>query len=342
MTKLPKPVRKIIPNGTVPRAYIAAVILLALSFIIAESYIMWLLREGYWTAKNNQWQVEGVQNSVQTSMTAYQVYNAIYILSQVYMVILCLEAVATENFIQIFASVGFYFVCLVYAVARYIAFYLYPTLTANIFLRDENMHHMQLSVIGTYVAAIVFLAILSWKLKTEVGWSVYKKFGADNLLHRSYKWYQILMLLLKLDIFFVVSYLIQMSILVLKVDNPETWIQMTVFIPFSIGTLAASFYSLRMENRSIMRTVMICYTLSVGYFIFKIYRVCRAEILNKPGDPYQDSRPYFMITIVATMLLVIASAIVSLFCIRNFDNGLKEAIEYEKMKRDHHRAYNTN
>ncbi|KAI8321903.1 hypothetical protein GQ54DRAFT_260913 [Martensiomyces pterosporus] len=268
------------------------------------------------------------------------VYNAIYILSQVYMVIICLEAVATENTIQVIAALFFYFVCLVYSVTRYIAFYLLPSLAAKMFLRDNNMHTLQIGVIVMYCMSLVSLVVLSWKLKKEVGWSVYKKLGADVALHRAYKWHQNLVMLLKLDIFFIGSYLIQMTALVLKADDTETWLQITVFIPFSIVVVFLAFYALHGERRRLMIGVTWCLVLSVGYFIFKIARVCRSDIIGQPGDPYEDNRPYFMITIVATMLLVIATAVVSVLCTQNFDAGLKEAIAYDRMKRNHNKLYN--
>ncbi|KAJ1962197.1 hypothetical protein GGI12_002788 [Dipsacomyces acuminosporus] len=327
------------PREAVPRNYVLAVVLLASSFIIVESYILFLTNEGHKAAKANQWQVPGIQDAVTTSMTAYKVYNVIYILSQVYMIVICIEAVATANTIQVIAAVMFYFVCLVYAVTRYVGFYVLPSLTAKMFLRDKNMHTLQIGVIVMYCISLGSLIVLSWKLKKEVGWSVYKKLGADIALHRAYKWHQNLVMLLKLDIFFVGSYLIQMTALVLKTDNAETWLQITVFIPFSIAVIFCAFYALYGERRRLMSIVSLCLILSVGYFIFKIYRVCRAEILGQPGDPYEDSRPYFMISIVATMLLIIGTAAVSVLCTKNFDSGLKEAIEYERMRKKHSELY---
>ncbi|KAJ2713284.1 hypothetical protein H4R19_002326, partial [Coemansia spiralis] len=85
--------------------------------------------------------------------------------------------------------------------------------------------------------------------------------------------------------------------------------------------------------------IAICLFLSIGYFIFKIYRVCRPEILNKPEDPYADARPFFMITIVVCMLLVMATCVASVMCIRNFESGLKEAIAYDKMRTRHMRMF---
>ncbi|KAJ2396779.1 hypothetical protein GGI23_003774, partial [Coemansia sp. RSA 2559] len=120
-------------------------------------------------------------------------------------------------------------------------------------------------------------------------------------------------------------------------DDPETWLQITVFIPFSIVVVVCAFYALHGERQRLMACVAASFLLSVGYFLFKSVRVCRPSIMHRPDDPYQDSRPYFMITIVVCMVLVLSSGAVSVVCIRNFDCGLKEAIAHDKLKRRHMR-----
>ncbi|KAI9502278.1 hypothetical protein BX070DRAFT_193521 [Coemansia spiralis] len=267
------------------------------------------------------------------------VYNVLLILAQVYIIFLCAEALANQDAIQVIVVLLFYFVCMVYITARYISFYVWPTLAARLFTKDKNMYLAQITVVASYAIAIVSLVFLSYKLKKDAGWSVFKRLGADITLHRAYKWHQCLVIFLKMDIYFIGSYLVQMTALVLKSDHIETWLQITVYIPFSIMVIFGAFYALYGEHRRLMICIATCMFLSIGYFIFKVIRVCSPSIINKPGDPYEDSRPYFMITIVVCMLLLFATGATSAMCVRNFDSGLKEAIAYDKLKRRHMKLY---
>ncbi|KAJ2438667.1 hypothetical protein GGF42_008220 [Coemansia sp. RSA 2424] len=219
--------------------------------------------------------------------------------------------------------------------------FVWPSLAAHMFTRDNNMFLLQVTVVAMYCIALLSLVVLSYKLKKDVGWSVFKRLGADISLHRAFMWHQCLVMILKMDIYFVGSYLVQMTALVLKADDIETWLQITVFIPFCIVVIVGAFYALAGERRRLMIVIATCLFLSIGYFIFKIARVCDSDILGKPGDPYADSRPFFMITIVVCMLLVIATGAISAMCIRNFGSGLMEAIAYDKLRARHRRMYAT-
>ncbi|KAJ2355627.1 hypothetical protein GGF43_002577 [Coemansia sp. RSA 2618] len=292
-------------------------------------------------AMGNLWKVPGVQQAVTSSITMYTVYNVLFILAQVYTIALCIEALAHRDIIQIVVVVVFYFVCVVFAVTRYIAFFVRPSVAARMFTRNSNMYLMQVTVVVTYVLSFASLSVLSYKLKEVVGWNVYKRLGADFSLHRAYMWHQFLMMLLKMDIYFIGSYLVQLTALVLKVDDAETWLQITVFIPFCIIIIAGALFALHDERRRLMIVISTCWFLSIGYFIFKIYRVNRPDIVGMPDDPYQDSRAFFMITVVVCMLLVIATGVASVKCIINFDSGLKEAIAYDRMRTRHMKMYSS-
>ncbi|KAI9471564.1 hypothetical protein BX667DRAFT_516996 [Coemansia mojavensis] len=330
----------VLPKNHFTRVYVLSVLTLASACIIAESYILFLTRQSHTVALGNLWQVPGVQQAVTTSMTTYMVYNILFILAQAYTIFLCMEALAHKDIIQIVVVVVFYFVCVVFAATRYIAFFIYPSVAARMFTFNQNVYIMQVTVMVCYVLSLVSLAVFSYKLKQVVGWNVYKRLGADISLHRAYLWHQCLMMLLKMDIYFIGSYLVQMTALVLKVDDIETWLQITVFIPFCVIVIAGTLFALHGERRRLMQGLAACWFLSIGYFVFKMYRVNAPNIIHMPNDPYEDSRPFFMITVVVCLLLVIATGIASIQCTCNFDSGLKEAIAYDKMRTRHMKLYN--
>ncbi|KAJ2463937.1 hypothetical protein GGI02_005113, partial [Coemansia sp. RSA 2322] len=134
-----------------------------------------------------------------------------------------------------------------------------------------------------------------------------------------------------LDIFFFISYSVQLATLVLRVSDPETWVQIGVVIPASVLFLVLSFWALKVENKRIMVVVIVCLGLSPAYFIYKLVRMNVG--IDKAKDPYLDSRKYLTFFIVVTLALVLVTVFVSLQCYRNFGTGLKEAIaDYDARK----------
>ncbi|KAJ2845282.1 hypothetical protein GGI22_006606, partial [Coemansia erecta] len=105
-------------KSAVPTFYIVAALLLAAAFIMAESYILYLTKDGFDVSKQGLWQIAEVQKAVSSSMTTYMVYNVLFIAAQAYIVFLCAEALANEDAIQVIVVVMFYFICMVYTTTR--------------------------------------------------------------------------------------------------------------------------------------------------------------------------------------------------------------------------------
>ncbi|KAJ1876484.1 hypothetical protein GGI13_008048, partial [Coemansia sp. RSA 455] len=122
-----------------------------------------------------------------------------------------------------------------------------------------------------------------------------------------------------------------LATLVLRVSDPETWVQIGVVIPGSVLFLVLSFWALKVENKRMMIAVIVCLGLSPAYFIYKLVRMNVGIDRNK--DPYLDSRKYLTFFIVVTLALILVTVYVSIQCFRNFGTGLKEAIaDYDARK----------
>jgi hypothetical protein len=63
----------------------------------------------------------------------------------------------------------------------------------------------------------VIYIMLSVKLYKEFGWKMFKKIGADPVMKVMFRDYQILLLITKFDVFFVLAFGIQFLVLVIKV-----------------------------------------------------------------------------------------------------------------------------
>jgi hypothetical protein len=63
----------------------------------------------------------------------------------------------------------------------------------------------------------VLFVLLSYRLYKEFGWKMFKRIGADPIMKSMYRDYQILLLLTKFDVFFVLAFGIQFLVLIVKV-----------------------------------------------------------------------------------------------------------------------------
>ncbi|KAJ2062279.1 hypothetical protein GGI17_002517 [Coemansia sp. S146] len=322
-----------IPTSIWARLFIAVAVLEVFAIVCIQGYVIKRTVDIYKKGTESQWGfgVQSGSTSMSITQQSFIVYDVIFIVAQLFLLMLCWEAVAHKNTIQIIAATLFNVMCLVYSLIQYTTFYIHPSQSAGIFQNDNDMRILQITTMAVYSLCSIAFAMLTWELYQLFGWKTYKKLGANLALRRAYKWHQILLTLLKLDIFFFISYSVQLATLVLRVSDPETWVQIGVVIPGSVLFLVLSFWALKVENKRMMVAVIVCLGLSPAYFIYKLVRMNVGIDRNK--DPYLDSRKYLTFFIVVTLALILVTVYVSIQCFRNFGTGLKEAIaDYDARK----------
>ncbi|KAJ1648495.1 hypothetical protein J3B02_000160 [Coemansia erecta] len=322
-----------IPRSIWARLFISVALLEVFAIVCIQGYVIKRTVDIYKNGVESQWGFGVLTGSTKMSITqeSFIVYDVIFIVAQLFLLMLCWEAVAHKNTIQIIAATLFNVMCLIYSLIQYTTFYIRPSSSAGIFQKDNDMRVLQITTMVVYSLCSVAFAMLTWELYQLFGWKTYKKLGANLALRRAYKWHQILLTLLKLDIFFFISYSVQLATLVLRVSDPETWVQIGVVIPGSVVFLVLSFWALKVEKRRVMIIVIICLGLSPAYFIYKLVRMNVG--IDKNNDPYLDSRKYLTFFIVVTLALILVTVYVSIRCYRNFGIGLKEAIaDYDARK----------
>ncbi|KAJ2783077.1 hypothetical protein H4R18_001898 [Coemansia javaensis] len=322
-----------IPKSLWARLFVGIALLEVLAVVCIEGYVIKRTVNIYKYGTESQWGfgMQNESNKMTITQQSFIVYDVMFIVAQLFLLMLCWEAVAHKNTIQIIAATLFNVMCLAYALIQYTTFYIHPSTSAGIFQKDSDMRILSVTTMVVYALCSVAFAMLSWELYRMFGWKTYKKLGANLKLRRAYKWHQILLTLLKLDVFFFIAYSVQLATLVLRVSDPETWVQIGVVIPGSVVFLVLSFWALKVEKKRVMIAVIVCLGLSPAYFIYKLVRMNVG--IDKANDPYLDSRKYLTFFIVVTLALVLVTVCASIKCYRNFGIGLKEAIaDYEERK----------
>lgn len=180
-------------------------------------------------------------------------------------------------------------------------------------------------VIGT---AQVAYCILGWYLWKEFGWQIYKNIiGADRTLKRAYMQYQVYIALLKSNFFFFLTFCLQLVLVVLTSDPVEK-ILTIIATPLTLLILTFAGWSVRHEIRSGMLAFIAGLCGAGFYFSWKLWR-----IWSQKDGIYAEVYKSLTVFCVVDLCLTIATAILSVRCLLNFNKGLKQAMDRAKMER---------
>jgi hypothetical protein len=153
----------------------------------------------------------------------------------------------------------------------------------------------------------------------EFGWEIYRTYNADVETRNAFRSLSILQTLIKLDIFFIGSYAIQL--IPSQTIGYFNTITETVLI-FLVGTimLLLAWYSITKESKYILLCVINVLTLSVIYMVFRIISI---NLPPKGGyDPYEFTRRLLTFFLATTIVMVLATIYYAIVCFRNMMHGI--------------------
>ncbi|KAJ5888906.1 hypothetical protein N7495_008947 [Penicillium taxi] len=191
---------------------------------------------------------------------------------------------------------------------------------------SESAHLWRLYRIGLIVVpvllgiATIAMSFVTWKLRAEFAWYIYKDISADLQMNRHYFIYQVYIALLKFDFFFIFGSQLQI-LLAIKSSRNFDFIIEAVMIPIGILTLVLAARFCRMEKTKSLFVVMSFMCVIIASFILSLYETFNT---NSSIKVYQVSLT--LLTTIA-ILLIVATLVNSVLCIRGFNKGLKQHIE---------------
>ncbi|KAI7864737.1 hypothetical protein BDF14DRAFT_1731620 [Spinellus fusiger] len=282
-------------------------------------------------------------NTAYANAQSLLVYFVLFIIAQVFTVVLVVDAIYQKNTIQLIALVAFELGMSAYSVIQYHQ-------STTLFDANDSNGQLALKHLGAAyhastwaevtqiclmsVNSIVF-TFLAYKLYLEFGWHIYKKIGADLAMRDRYKMYQIFMMLLKLDFFFFLSFSVQYLALMIVAWWPDattedTWRTLvqelvehiTLSCIVSILMLGLAYWGLRREKKVLMYWFIGLALASMGYFVFMVVQI------TLDPDRFLGSRAFLTFFLCVNMVLILVSVPVSIVCLRNFNHGLNNHISH--------------
>ncbi|KAI7832294.1 hypothetical protein BC939DRAFT_391404 [Gamsiella multidivaricata] len=289
-------------------------------------------------------------NPVQVVQTArvLSVYHILFIVAQIFQLILLCDAMLNKNTIQIIAIVLFNCAMVAYAgvqvkqasdiLIRTPGDSL-PNMILDFFGRDANPtpYHaslpFEIAVLSLMVIFAAGFAFIAYKLYKEFGWSIYKKIGADLAMRDMYKVYQIFIMILKFDIFFQLGFSAQfLSVVVLQYENvpgvPPSQVlskdeMKNILIIHLVLSMGASFvlpflawWGLKRESKISMS----CFI--VGGFGTLVYNIIKLNQVFSEPTRFVGANKFLVFFLVVNLLLGIATLYFAWVCMKNFNNGL--------------------
>lgn len=257
------------------------------------------------------------------------IYHILFIVSQFFQLGLCCDALYHQNTIQlvalsIFIFAGFSFSAIqVYQSTSLISTNGTPHAIQAILIRPgylpKDAVPFEVAIIVVMFISSISFVYLSYKLYQEFGWSIYKKIGADMEMRDRYKIYQIFIMLLKFDVFFLLGFSFQFLALVVILEAlSDLYLHIVLSVLTSIGMLIVGFLGVKSEKKVYMYLFMVGICAAEGYIIAKI-----VNVTENPNNKYRGTKNFVTFFLCVCLVLGVITFIISFLCLRNFDKGLK-------------------
>ncbi|KAJ3127600.1 hypothetical protein HK100_009678, partial [Physocladia obscura] len=221
---------------------------------------------------------------------AITIYEGLFIAAQIFLLILSIDAILSSSKIQLVVTTIFNLAVVGYSVEQYIQ-------SGSLIDQVGSTHYGFLQSYGfqfhrtaPYEIVVISLGIVFFLLWTFVatklynlfGWNVFKELGADVEVRKRLTVYHIYMTLLKIDVFFFISIVIQYILLVFG-DEASTNKTITIILtPIAVvGLLLVAYFSVTRESNILMTLLLVALSGCIGFLVDRIIDIWTVTDMTK-------------------------------------------------------------
>lgn len=267
------------------------------------------------------------------------VFLALFVFGSVFLVLIALDAFRLHNTIQIIGAVVFNLALMITAALQVsqvrAAFDNQDRYGRGVPCHDRPRRRCgavatlypavkpQLVATPIIIAvAEVLLVYLTFKLWQDFGFQIYRKIGADLVKRKMMLIYQVFVVFLKFDFFFGTAFCLAYLILVSQHQDAEFGLTIAA-LPAAIVVLILSAVAVRKEVYTLMIFCILCMIAGIVYFVFKITRIFEPST----EDEYRTVRLSMTFFSVFSIVSLLMTVVLAIWCTFNFGRGLKDAHE---------------
>ncbi|RHZ44760.1 hypothetical protein Glove_709g99 [Diversispora epigaea] len=260
------------------------------------------------------------------------IYHLIFIATFVFQVLMCIDALINKNPIQLIALVIFNLLTLLYAIiqlhqheiledegtesAKFIPSNRFKNREKVKIYFEARLRPLEYTILAFISTFSVFLAFMAYKLYSEMEWDNYKKYTGDIRIRKAFVTLSILQTLIKMDIFFIGAYAIQ---LIPSQKMGYSIIETIIIFVLGVTLLLMSWVAVSREKKYVLLSNINSIVISIIYIIYKLFRV---NLHPSSSDCYRFTRIIITFFLVTTFVLISATLVYSIICFSNMTKGI--------------------
>ncbi|KAI9024623.1 hypothetical protein DFJ74DRAFT_665675 [Hyaloraphidium curvatum] len=258
-------------------------------------------------------------------------YHVIFLMAQVFLLFIYLEAVANSNTVEIIAFFIVQVCCFSYTVvqifqevgSRDMSMTMWPTLMRDpgsvSFPVAYNESHRVLVIVQAAVNGFFLLTwvLLGWRIYQTIGWQKFRRLGASKEVVRRMWWHHVHQVFLKVAGFFFLSFAVQWTMLVLF--NPAQNFSAGYIAGMAVGIFslvvlgaALGFLSLRTQSPALQAAFLFLLLAGAGYICYILWLV-RASPSAPEYEGAVGGMTWFLAGALSFALCTLATGAVNLY-----------------------------
>ncbi|OGM46128.1 hypothetical protein ABOM_004877 [Aspergillus bombycis] len=182
-----------------------------------------------------------------------------------------------------------------------------------------SMQPAEVTIQAILAATSLVIIPAAYRLHTDYAWAIYKCIHGSPELRLRYLAYEIYLVLIKFDFFFLTGFIIQYDLIDVHFMEPEYSLTMAL-IPAALVVMVAGIYCVKSGLKVALMVVIACYLGSIAYLLSRIVVLCGNSLRGRTAG-----REMMLFFAAVALVLIVLTVGCAVQCILNLNYGLKVA-----------------